>query len=404
MHVNDLPVELLSEIFAFATFEKRLAPNNLNTSHLLVFFHKKSAPFNLIHVCQHWRIVALLHPSLWAYLDGTQYKAFQPSVSAVAFWLQCSRSVPLRFRISSRNDKTKSLFNPHHARQMLLLFSRHLYRWTSLSLEAGNDLAIDFLAVLRESGCHLPPLEALEVELGCGDIKECISEELAASFCNMKTLRQIYWVNAWGHALPRLPWGQYNTVYNRSSFTPEEILECVAQCTSSKSISIQGLEILERPIMLSNLPHTSLMHLTSLTLDQSSDPLPFLSCFTLPTLRHLEIRLYQREFRLLEEFLQRSKCPLQDLTVIDTTLSAVDVANFFNLQGLQSIKNVKLVPTHREAEMVRFLKYFEGTCVRLPPLMAWRESISEWPLLIGWKENNLHRVRYLLKNGKLTTR
>ncbi|KAF8875012.1 hypothetical protein CPB84DRAFT_1966857 [Gymnopilus junonius] len=404
MHINELPVELLSEVFDDATDKNYLTPNQLTP--FLFSFRRKFAPLNLIHVCQHWRMVAFSTPTLWTSLNVAQHKPSKSSVLAMAYWLQCSRNAPLHFLISSWNDASDPSFDRQYARKMLRILSIHLSRWRYVTIEAGNELAGDLVEVLNDAAEHPPPLEGLEINFGYDhdDIaQQSVVDEFASSIYNLKTLRRLYWINAWGHGLPNLPWDQYETIFIKSSFTPEDSLRVLTQCTSAKSVTIRRFQLSNHCLTPFNQPHTSLTSLTSLTLDECSDPLPLLSCFTIPSLLHLEMSLNQREFHLLEEFLKRSNCPLQVLIVADTTLAVDGIASFFKFPWLKSISNVKLAPTYSDKEMQKFLKNLETSYEKLPPLVVWMEMFAHWPVFIGWKESGLQGALYALEAGKLTT-
>ena len=178
MHVNHIPVEVLSDIFEFAT--SRWCPTNNDFFPVLQTFRTKSSPFNVIHVCRHWRYVAFLTPSLWTHLSGVQYAPYLKSVSAMSYWLQISRRAPLHFRISSRPDRKRG-YDPQHARKMLLVFADHISRWETLSIEAGAELAKDLTTYLRDAGDYIPPLTGLEVELDYEKIPQPVVDELDQS-------------------------------------------------------------------------------------------------------------------------------------------------------------------------------------------------------------------------------
>ncbi|PPQ95592.1 hypothetical protein CVT26_008619 [Gymnopilus dilepis] len=400
MHINDLPVEILGEIFEAATLKGYLTPNKFV---LLVFALRPGfAPFNLIHVCRLWRDVAFSLLSLWTHLNGVQHEPLQPRIPAMTYWLECSQDAALHFRLSAWEDSRGTPFDAQHSRRMLRVFSKHVHRWRSLSIDVGDDLLDDLSVVLQEAAVP-PPLEGLEIEFEHEDIAAFKVDKLASLLHNLDSLTRVHWVNPQGCTLPDLPWRQLKMISIKTLFEPEEVLECLAQCVSATSVSIIGWQDPAHALTLPELPHITLETLTSLTLNKSSDPLPMLSCFTLPSLEYLEVGVYKRDFDALERFVKRSKCPLKTLIVIDTTFQSDDIADFFAFEHLKAIPNVKLGPAHFEPEMLKLMKLLEASGARnLPPLVVWKEWHSNWPFFVGWKESGRLGARYIFENGKVT--
>ncbi|PPQ95591.1 hypothetical protein CVT26_008620 [Gymnopilus dilepis] len=285
---------------------------------------------------------------------------------------------------------------------MLHLFAGHMDRWKTLSLEAGATLATHLVFLVRGAVDDMPPLTALEIELESEQIPQAIVEELASQIASLQYLRKLYWMNwRYGFNLPNLPWEQYDDIMIHSRFAVEESIIFLSRCTSATSVALRGFRKPEYYSTPFNRPHTTLHHLTALTLDKSSDPLAALSHFTLPSLRFLEIGLHGRDFECLEKFLWRSQCPLRELVVIDLNLLADDIAAFFRFSWLTPIPNVKLGPTHDDAKMLGFMKQFEKAGVLLPDLFVWLEPVVDWPLLVGWMERGIQETYFSYENGKL---
>ena len=205
----------------------------------------------------------------------------------------------------------------------------------------------------------------------------------------------------YSEGIPGLPWSQYNVISVEAAFTVEDSIEFLSQCVSATSVVLRGWRNPEYCSTFFDRPRIVLPHLTTLTLDKSTDPLRILSCLTLPSLQHLQVDIFHRDFQVLDNFLQRSKCQLKDLLVIDLSIQEKEIATFFSFPWMKTIPNVKLGPTYENSIMLGFLQRFEEAGLVFPDLMVWNEGTIGIPLLLGWKESGHRGTYYSYEGGKI---
>ncbi|KAF8600329.1 hypothetical protein BDV93DRAFT_559465 [Ceratobasidium sp. AG-I] len=100
-HVNDLPSEILSSIFATLVDDSLFAHSIGDDS-----YGSSECPTLISSVCVHWRSVAIATSFLWSYLDLMLSNHHMRNNKHVRLWLERSQSSPLRIRIGkSRQGK-----------------------------------------------------------------------------------------------------------------------------------------------------------------------------------------------------------------------------------------------------------------------------------------------------------
>ncbi|TDL21662.1 hypothetical protein BD410DRAFT_828905 [Rickenella mellea] len=142
-HINELPVELLVEIF-LCCLPMRSFPRPST----------REAPLLLGRICRVWRSVSLDTPQLWAQitLENSEW-GWRPPVNAwnsenfqnfgIKEWLRRSGNTPLSFKIG--NHSGDHIFSP----SVILALQAEAHRWKAVSLETNCLCIYRILQVLR---------------------------------------------------------------------------------------------------------------------------------------------------------------------------------------------------------------------------------------------------------------
>lgn len=284
---------------------------------------------------------------------------------------------------------------------MLQVYAKHLNRWQFLSVNADDILARNIADVLRSAEAP-PPLESFEVHFGLR-VDPSTASNLASSLCRLKALRRLEWMRCPRDVIVGLPWKQLQVVLFQAASTPEQFLSHLSRCESATTVTLSGYADRFPTLSTFDHPHTTLSHLTSLTLDHHADPLNLLRYFTLPSLRHLQFNVLECRsgFNYLCEFLSRSACPLEVLTVEDRECSSEHVITFFNYPFLRLIPIVKFVVWYAGKLMIKIAESRNHGMTSFPTLVVWEDA--PWPEIIGWTTGAAERVLFYYKDGQLTS-
>ncbi|KAJ7811622.1 hypothetical protein B0H14DRAFT_1469579 [Mycena olivaceomarginata] len=129
---SSLPPEILGEIFL------RCIPPLIYHRGLRAHF-----PFNLTHVCSHWRVSALAFSELWSFLDVEQTRLNEQDRSRtlrlMKAYLERSGQHPLSFRLSC------DPFDQMGEQPLLECLSGHSMRWQTVVIEGASQFTLDYL-------------------------------------------------------------------------------------------------------------------------------------------------------------------------------------------------------------------------------------------------------------------
>ncbi|TDL21659.1 hypothetical protein BD410DRAFT_286560 [Rickenella mellea] len=189
IHINDLPIELLPEIFLWC--------NPIST------FPRPSrhrAPILLGRVCRVWRSVSFKTPQLWADITIGELKwSTGPSVpwNSRLFdeWLRRSGNCPLSFTIKDHDADSHEAFT--------LNLQAEAHRWKSVGLETDCDCADDILRTLRIPGMAPMLIELcilrrsfknrmlIHIASQLRSLYVCLDSERSSFDCGFHSLREL---------------------------------------------------------------------------------------------------------------------------------------------------------------------------------------------------------------------
>ena len=350
-----LPPELLQSIFVCCL-----------PSHRNAVMHASEAPVLLGRVCSEWRQISLSTPEVWSSLHivppnvnvsnlTASAARFKRKRELIEMWLGRSGACPLNISFvwfaSNSEDETRLCASLLEA---LVPMCR---RWQMLDFQVPLKMFTPFIGLTVKD---VPLLEGLSLTDNRPpsvhiDVVDRWPESLmfAENLTNLKNFSLTFFSGAiW---LPSIPWHQLSTLYLESNISfffqdSREMLSTLAQCSHLESCTLKfplshtsftsTFEKLDQPITLPQLQALCLdgdQHLQS-TFHMSNTLINLCA----PKLRKLEIfgRSRSPEGNIVPEpltairmLLERSKCPLEKLSVASMSLSE------------EFIACLKLVPT-----------------------------------------------------------
>ncbi|KAL0063829.1 hypothetical protein AAF712_009274 [Marasmius tenuissimus] len=332
-----LPLEVLTEIFRFCTSGSftdlalgqkdvmRAFPGSLDT---------RQAPWVLGQVCLRWRLLTLSTADLWTRIDiSWDVKPFSLDRAAslahnLALQLQRCRDRPLAVSYNCAVDSDRNL----RAQFALLLCSRS-FQWEKARIQGD----VDGLAPLRLGCGLLPSLKALHViildsvddwsEMALGSIQVFERSPSLRHFVMSGDAR------AFLQQDNQVPWGQLvHYVFRKSDLWWPDLddhyqilpqLENVQVCVLDSSVPISRNPSLplQNTLVLRHLHTLILAHAEE---DEMGAIGPLLRWLTLPALRILRLPLGFDCPDALVEFLNRSHCSLEELTIVEIENKLVD--------------------------------------------------------------------------------
>jgi hypothetical protein len=335
--INHLPIETLGDIFflcivprwptAFCEFDHPVEPK------------RYQAPLSVSQVCRHWREIALSVPLLWCSLAGPHGAALHPEFTKL--WLARSRNFLLSLYLSPPfSHETRLPENYAHISKTFDILSNEMHRWRTISLVLNENLARQFIATVNAKAINLEELELYFIGQNTD-----LSVEISSLLRFFSKLRKLSWKGRiYQRSLVDIPFHQLTHVHvaslNSSALT---VLVCLMACTNAVEIHWTGVRSAD--LSVGELPRTPLLQLQSLKLQGSGDLGRLLSRLSLPSLEilHIETCSTIRDHRLLEDFLNRSSCPLQQFILRDNLILDLESAiKYLTIPFLGSIPDIEV--------------------------------------------------------------
>ncbi|KDR73077.1 hypothetical protein GALMADRAFT_1342862 [Galerina marginata CBS 339.88] len=333
-------------------------------------------PFIFLAVNQRWRRVALDTCTLWNRVSVMPNPSGQgrPNARFIQHWLGLSgNTTPLFLHIapsdiSCLQSNRVNLFDlckeEKEERATLGLFfnSKYAERCKVLSIQFNKALLQKLDELLNPDSLQETPkkilfarVEALELRTELVDRQYSLPGWLGT----FPSLRRFYLVEGPLGKIDvnELPIASLKTVHITKDFPFHNLVNFIRKCTGATDISLVGINSTMALPQLGVLsePQTNLPKLTKLSLRECPRPGPYavLSCFTMSNLRELEISppimgpVYpfrsERDSVLLIEFLSRSGCHLDRLTIIDMFLDNKDMTDILSNPIVLAIPEVDIV-------------------------------------------------------------
>lgn len=391
MFINELPPEVLGEIFVTAAMSTQLG-RRIHKGYIVRKSHQW-APLNLVHVCRYWREIALSIQTLWSSFDT---KNFRPE--ALTHWLSFARSSPLHLAYWPRDGvewgKPVEEGVLKKSKDMLHHLSLCADRWHSLYFHADNFEITEALAEMLGIAASRSPLQRFEIHLTHDDAPPKVLDNLTSALSSFRSLRDLTWIfPSTNSTLPRLfAWHALETVYVHACVEVEDFIQCLMHCTSARKVTFLGISWGNKRRVTDAFKnaHCTLPTLESLTLNDSCDPRRFIQHFTLPSLLFLEIHTRQgREFMsVFHEFLARSQCPLRTFK-IDITWGRMledQVISCLSTPNLPSVPEVAVSLSSEPKTNLSYIVRMRPDLLRdLPKLEAWNDKAG---YNIGWRRRD----------------
>lgn len=162
-HINSLPLEILSSIFATIVDASLYARSIGDDS-----FGSTEYPTLISSVCAHWRRVSISTSYLWSYIDLMPSNRCMRNIEHIDLWLERSHQSPLRVRIGKGGQEDEdedrygwswtfpSILPRTPKNQLTVVLNSNLIRVYSFTLKFSNaKFATEALmALLPEEGQH----------------------------------------------------------------------------------------------------------------------------------------------------------------------------------------------------------------------------------------------------------
>ncbi|KIK01234.1 hypothetical protein K443DRAFT_575802 [Laccaria amethystina LaAM-08-1] len=333
--INHLPIEILAHIFllcilhgwpaAFCEYyDQHPQPN------------RDLAPLSVSQVCRHWREIALSVPSLWCSLAGPQgaVAALHPEFTQA--WLARSRNLPLSLHLAPPftsdpgNARTSKIFD---------IFSNEMHRWRTISLVLNENLAHQFIATADARAKNLEELESYFVGYATH-----LSADISSVLRFFSKLRKLSWRgrNVYSTSLENVPFHQLTHIHMSLIAPASDVIACLTKCTNAVEIYWNGVRGPDFSYV-HGIPQIPLLQLQLLKLQGSGSLVRLLWKLTLPSLKFLHIQSSSatRDHRLLEDFFNRSSCPLQQF-IFQDNLSLQSAVKFLTIPFLGSIPDIEV--------------------------------------------------------------
>ena len=336
-----LPPELLQVIFVCCL-----------PLHRNAVMHSSEAPVLLGRVCSEWRRISLSTPEVWSSLHivppnvnfsnlTSSTARFKRKRELIEMWLGRSGACPLNISFvwfaSDSEDEIKLCAS------LLEVLVPTCGRWRMLDFQVPLKMFKPFIGLTVKDVPFLEGLSLMDNRTPLGiDVVDKWPESLvfAESAANLKNFTLTFFSG--GLRLPSIPWHQLTTLYLESNISfffqdSREMLSTFAQCAHLQSCTLKfplshtafvpAFKKLNLPIMLPQLQVLCLdgdQHLQN-TFHMSNTLINLCA----PKLRKLEIfgrsgrpqeNIAPEPLVAIRMLLERSKCPLENLTVESMSL------------------------------------------------------------------------------------
>ncbi|PPR02885.1 hypothetical protein CVT24_002309 [Panaeolus cyanescens] len=327
LSINDLPPEILSEIFhtyMFWDYDPDLMDPELEGMVSVFSPNPRSAPLLFCRVCSLWRSVAISTPALWSAIAVVG--PFNPDT--VALWLQRSQSHPISLIVSLHHDMALS----DTFARLLGMLHASMPRWKhiTLHLPTAKDMRRLLFTLIPEKGkSPATRLQYLHLSANYREEDHVDAESLArlSSFPH-PTLRRLTWddyiIPDFSRVSPSL-WSNLEHISFWSTNT-SVLLSFLKACENVRFINIHCLETkIDANLPTEHLPIIS-RNLQALNIAYVvGDLRESLDLLVTPELKRLsfEHRGGGGQSIGLRNFLERSGCKLECLCIINKS-SAFD--------------------------------------------------------------------------------
>ena len=288
--------------------------------------------------------MALSLPFLWNSLAASGLGPFIPHPALIELRISRSRGHPLslHFALSLSNTSRNNPLQYHsHASKIFELFSKEMYRWRTISFILNNTLIGQFLGAVDSKARNLQELDLVFDTRVLGRDAAKVSSLLPL----LSNLRKLSWLGQLPiMSLRNIPFRQLTHIYLELLLYGGDVAECLSHCTSTLEIHWKGVTCMDPYMARGKGPQAALLSLQLLSLLGNRDLALILGWLTLPSLKdlhlHTHVSFTSRDHRLLEDFFNRSSCPLNNFTFYDSDLDRESIFDYLAIPFLESIPSI----------------------------------------------------------------
>ncbi|KAF8815109.1 hypothetical protein BYT27DRAFT_7199591 [Phlegmacium glaucopus] len=331
--INQLPIELLCDIFSKFLEDDREHPDYTPAPGPLVSFYSRADPTILGQVCSWWRKVALSTPALWSNIFLSQPSMSQ--IPRIHLWLQRAANNPLNLAIEE--PRKRGTHDATALHQILSAFISRLELWKTVEFLLPAD-ALGSLGVIK--------LESASLHLSTKRRQDQASTKLSIDaiwrvFHSSPVLRRVTWWGVYSGEIPNhAPWATITHILLEHEFGVETLIDLLSLCPQIQDISVFRLSIPTTDV------HKSLH---AFTLDAEVETGPLFHRLTLPSLRSLRIHHryvdehFPRDYSEFQSLLARSSCSLERFIFCDHTIDEITLNDYLTSPCLRSVKYLEMV-------------------------------------------------------------
>ena len=275
MQLNDLPVDLLEEIFLHFVSRSQDHPSSPPSKSN---FRSPESPLFLSKICKQWREISLRFGRLWTHLHVVNPKEVT-IVEHLEEWMNRTGSIPLC--LSLREGTAQ--YNHAPSAAVLWLFLNSLHRCRAFEMDVKTGL--EYFGLERLEQASFTSLETVRVK--CNDYRGNNSAILANLLLNTSSLRTIKWSGPMRPLDAVSPsWGNLRQLEIENLTLHDGIFDAFSHC--------QNLEYLKIQVSFSNNDDSKsviLPRLTQLSILLNSPHAATINQLFLPLLEELELVL-----------------------------------------------------------------------------------------------------------------
>ena len=367
--VNQIPAELLGDIFIKFLEDDREFPDYAPATRPLVSLHTRADPMILGQVCSWWRDVTLSTAALWANIFILEPKISQ--IFRTRLWLDRAGNNLLNIAIRDTRESGYGLASFHEI--LLLLASRRQF-WRKVNLVLP-DVALEALvAIITKQPIDFRNLESATLSIICQQPSHKGSvDAIWKAFHSSPVLHEVDWRGAFYNELPaHAPWAQLTHLNLLSEFSASSLSDILISCPRIQVLFIFRLSLSSEasqpePILLKNL-HT-------LTLEAAVETGPLFGRLTLPSLRLLDIRHryldedLSSDFFPFQEFLVRSNCCLERFALYDENLEEDHLYGYISSPHLRNVTFLDLQVPISDKIITSFTRQTNGGFHEIMPFL-----------------------------------
>ena len=224
-----------------------------------------------------------------------------------------------------------------------------MYRWRTIAFTLNDNLARQFIATVDSKAQILEELELVFEGLSSTSV------EVSALLPSLPKLRHLSWYgNLSEVSLRNIPFHRLTHIYMVSHNSAQDVATCLSQCTAALEIQWDCVDCWDSPSVY-GLPQTTLLHLRSLYLKGAGDFAHILSGLTLPSLKclRLETKSKAQNHKLLEDFFDRSSCPLRQFILSDICVYQESIVKYLTIPFLETIPDIRIYLGGSKGDVLR---------------------------------------------------